>query len=187
MWLGVITFLRDRCIWSLLLTLLLVLLGTPAYAGTNECWWTTDDPSHPELSCTRLMPALLMSLEGASKAQVLESMGAPGSPDAGRVLRFESNYAFRRRGYSGAVAFTFTRDERVAVINAAVDAPHHRFGMKFVWNAEVPGCSDFPGSIQRCDNIEGAPRPVEDVPRRSDGQSRDWLPTWLRWPFFASR
>jgi len=161
-------------------------MGAPAYADTSACWWMANDPSHPELSCTPLTQALLTSLEGASREQVVAAMGAPGSPDAGHVLRFESNYAFRRRGYSGAVEFTFTPDGHVEFIDAAVDAPHHhRFGMKFIWNASVPGCSDFPGSIQRCDNLKGAPRPIEDAPAPSAAPSQNWLSTWLRRHLFT--
>jgi hypothetical protein len=161
------------------------LASAPAYAYTSECWWLAEDPSHPELSCTPLTQALLTSLEGVTKAQVVAAMGAPGLPDAGRVLRFESNYAFRRRGYSGAVVYTFTRDGHVEVINAAVDAPRHRFGMKFIWNAAVPGCSDFPGSIQRCDNVEGAPRPLQQEPQRNSAPAQNWLLAWLRRHFFS--
>jgi hypothetical protein len=62
---------------ALIVALLMTLVGSQAYAGTAECWWTADDPSHPELSCARLTPALLMSLEGATKAQVVKAMGAP--------------------------------------------------------------------------------------------------------------
>jgi hypothetical protein len=149
-------------------TLFVALVSAPAYAETSECWWLADDPSHPELSCTPLTQSLLTSLEGATRAQVVAAMGAPGLPDAGRVLRFESNYAFRRRGYSGAVVYTFTRD-----------------GMKFIWNAAVPGCSDFPGSIQRCDNVEGAPRPLEQDPPRSTPPAQNWLSAWLRRHFFS--
>jgi hypothetical protein len=170
-----------------LVTLLAVLVAAPAYADISKCWWVADDPSHPELTCAPLTLGLLTSLEGASRAQVVKVMGASGVPDDGGVLSFESNYAFRRQGYSGAVAFTLNRDGRVVVINAAVDAPHHRRGMKFVWNAAVPGCSDFPGSIQRCDNTEGAPRPPQDAQPSVGAPTRDWLPKWLRWPFFHDR
>jgi hypothetical protein len=165
----------------------MAFVSAPAYADTSQCWWMANDPSHPELSCTKLAAAALLGLEGASKAQVVKAMGAPGLPDSGGVLRFESNYAFRRRGYSGAVAFTFSPDGRVDVIDAAVDAPHQKYGMKFVWNADVPGCSDFPGSIQRCDNVEGAPRPVQDALRRHNLDNRNWLPAWLRWTGLLGR
>jgi hypothetical protein len=165
---------------ALIVAPLMTVLASHAYAGTAKCWWAEDDPSHPELSCARLTPKLLMSLEGATKAQVVKAMGAPGSPDSDGILRFESNYAFRRRGYSGAVTFTFRRDGAVDVINAAVDAPHQKAGMKFVWNAEVPGCSDFPGSIQRCDNKQGAPRPVQAVPPRHDAEVGGWLQALVR-------
>jgi hypothetical protein len=158
-----------------LVALLAALAGTPAYANTSACWWMADDPSHPELSCAPLTQAFLVGLEGASRKQVVAAMGAPGSPDAGGILRFESNYAFRRRGYSGAVVVTFGPDGRVKVIDAAVDAPHHKYGMKFVWNAEEPGCSDFPGSIQRCDNLVGAPRPLAETSPPSDATTRNGL------------
>jgi hypothetical protein len=166
-------------------TLFVALMSAPAYADTSACWWMADDPSHPELTCAPLTESLLTSLEGATRAQVVAAMGAPGLPDAGRVLRFESNYAFRRHGYSGAVVFTFTRDGHVEVIDAAVDAPRHRFGMKFIWNAAVPGCSDFPGSIQRCDNVEGAPRTLQEAPPPTPVPAENWLSAWLRRHFFS--
>jgi hypothetical protein len=169
-----------------LVPVLSLLVAAPAYADTSACWGMANDPSHPELSCTALTGPLLSSLEGATRTQVVSSMGAPGLPDVGGVLRFESNYAFRRRGYSGAVAFTFDQARRVAVIEAAVDAPHHKYGMKFVWNATVPGCSDFPDSIQRCDNIEGAPRPLEKASAPKGTTSWHWVPAWLRRRLFSS-
>jgi hypothetical protein len=169
-----------------LVPVLSLLVAAPAYADTSACWGMANDPSHPELSCTALTGPLLSSLEGATRTQVVSSMGAPGLPDVGGVLRFESNYAFRRRGYSGAVAFTFDQAGRVAVIEAAVDAPHHKYGMKFVWNATVPGCSDFPDSIQRCDNIEGAPRPLEKASAPKGTTSWHWVPAWLRRRLFSS-
>ena len=160
---------------------LVALLAAPADAESPACWWMANDPSHPELSCTPLTQDLLTSLEGASRKQVVQAMGVSGVLDEGDTLRFESNYAFRRRGYSGEVAFTFSADDRVDVIIAEVDAPHHSRGIRFVWNANVAGCSDFRGSIQRCENIVGASRPQEDVSATHDATGHGWLPAWLRW------
>ena len=168
-----------------LLTTLVVLVGSSAHADTSECWGLATDRSHPELSCTPLTQALLTSLENATKPEVVRAMGAPGSPDVGPALWFDSFYAYGQQGYGGAVAFTFSPAGHVKVINADVDAPHHGPGMKFVWNVAVPGCSDFPGSIQRCDNIEGKPRPLQpDLPHYSTS-TLGWLPGWLRRALFA--
>ena len=176
---------RLKLAHSWLVALAVALVAVPAYADISQCWGMADDPSHPEMSCVPLTQGLLTSLEGASRAQVVKAMGASGVLDDGDALSFESNFAFRRRGYSGAVVFTFNQSGNVDAISAAVDAPHHRRGIKFVWNAEMPGCSDFPGSIQRCENIEGAPRPVQEAPRSQNAATRGWLPAWLRWPLFS--
>ncbi|MBW4022022.1 MAG: hypothetical protein HIU92_02630 [Proteobacteria bacterium] len=155
-----------------------------AHANVAACWWTGSDPGRPDLSCTPLTKAVLTSLEGATKDQVVAVMAAPGLPDAGAVLRFESNYAFGKRGYDGVVYFTFAPDGRVTVIDAFVEAPKNGQGMKFVWNAVLPGCSAFAGSTQRCDNIKAAPRPVQAAPPRRTTRSPGWLPGFLRRVFF---
>ena len=163
---------------------IVLLAMPPAYADTSQCWGMADDASHPEISCTPLTQDLLTKLEGASRAQVIQAMGAPGALDDGGALSFESNYRFGKHGYSGSVSFTFNPNGRVGVIVAAIDAPHHRRGVKYVWNAEMPGCSDFPGSIQRCENVEGAQRPLETDFPPHPAPPRHWLPAWLRWHFF---
>lgn len=168
----------------LVLALVVLLAMPPAYADTSKCWGMANDLSHPELSCTPLTQDLLTGLEGASKARVIQAMGASGSLDEGGALSFESNFRFRQHGFSGSVSFTFNRNNRVVVIAAAIDAPHHRRGVRYVWNAGMPGCSDFPGSIQRCDNVKGVPRPLEKDFPPHPAPSHHWLPAWLRWHFF---
>jgi hypothetical protein len=62
-----------------------------------------------------------------------------------------------------------------------VDASSGKKGMRFVWNATLGSCSDFSGSIQRCDNHEGAPRSLQSVASQAPigGGAWSWLPSWL--------
>jgi hypothetical protein len=162
--------------------LLVSVLGGPAYADNAECWGDgMDEPGRPDISCTELTERLLLSLERATKAEVLLAMNAPGVPDNGGVLHFVSNYALRQRSGAGVVDFHFGPDGRVEVISATVDAPSGKEGMRFVWNATLGSCSDFPGSIQRCDNHEGAPRPVQHISHQTPAPEGvwSWLPSWL--------
>jgi hypothetical protein len=161
---------------------LVSVLGGPAFADNAKCWGDgVDEPGRPDISCTELTEGLLLSLEGATKAEVLRAMNAPGVPDNGGVLHFVSNYAWRQRSGVGVVDFHFGPDGQVEVINATVDASSGKKGMRFVWNATLGSCSDFSGSIQRCDNHEGAPRALQPVASQAPigGGVWSWLPSWL--------
>jgi hypothetical protein len=141
---------------------LVATLSSRAHADNSACWGNgVDEPGRPDISCAKLTGQLLVGLDGASLVQVVEAMNAPGLPDDGGVLHFVSNYALRQRGGVGVVNFRFGRDGKVEGINAVVDRQHGRGARRFIWNVAEEGCSDFPGSIQRCDNQERAPRPPE--------------------------
>jgi hypothetical protein len=157
-----------------------VALSHSAHADNAACWGGgQDDRDRPDITCVPLTEALLIGLEGATRAEVVAAMNAPGSPSDNGSLRFESNYAFRTKGDVGFVDVKFGLDGRVDVIDAAIEAPHHGQGIRFDWNASVAGCSDFPDSIQRCDNIQGQPRPVQDDAAQRRGRFWAWLPHWL--------
>jgi hypothetical protein len=161
---------------------LVCMLGGPARANNGACWGDgSDEPGRPDISCTQLTEQLLVSLEGATLVQVVEAMNAPGLPDDGGVLHFVSNYALRERGGVGVVDFRFGTDRRVEAINALVEGQHGQRATRFVWNVVEAGCSDFPGSIQRCDNREGAARHFEPSPPPPVEQrgALDWLHKWL--------
>jgi hypothetical protein len=156
------------------------VLSSSAHADNAACWGGgQDDRDRPDISCVPLTEPLLISLEGATRAEVVAAMKAPGLLADNGSLRFESNYAFRTKGDVGSVAVKFGADGRVDAIDAAVEAPHHGQGIRFDWNAAVAGCSDFPDSIQRCENIEGEPRPVEREAAQRNGPFWAWLPHWL--------
>ncbi len=155
-------------------------LSSSAYADNAACWGGgQDDRDRPDISCVPLTEPLLLSLEGATRAEVVAAMQAPGAPGDGGSLHFESNYAFRTKGDVGSVDVKFGPDGRANAINAAIEAPHHGQGIHFAWNAAVAGCSDFPDSIQRCDNLRGLPRPLEDDAAHTNGRFWSWLPHWL--------
>jgi hypothetical protein len=161
---------------------LVAMLGGSAHADNSACWGGgTDEPGRPDISCTQLTEQLLVSLEGATLVQVVEAMNAPGLPDDGGVLHFVSNYALRQRGGVGFVDFRFGHARRVEAISALLDGLHGQRATRFVWNVAEPGCSDFPGSIQRCDNREGAARQFESSPPPpAEPQGPlDWLHRWL--------
>jgi hypothetical protein len=165
--------------WWLGIALFLVL-GGPARADNSACWGDgVDEPGRPDISCTELAEELLINLEGANLARVVGAMNAPGLPDDDGVLHYVSNYSLRQRAGAGVVDLRFGHDGKVEVINAVIDNGHGQTGIRFVWNGTLGSCSDFPGSIQRCDNRKGAPRPLGQQPDRSKGGFWGRLSRWL--------
>ena len=64
-------------------------------------------------------------------------------------LSFMSRYGSGYGARSGTVIFHFDMTGRVSSIHAVVVrslGPN----IQFIWNAKLGGCSDFPGSKQRC-------------------------------------
>jgi hypothetical protein len=115
---------------------------TNAHASCVEAW-PADMKTRPDFTCVPITNALLVSLEGATKADVTKAMKAIGRPvEIG--LHFNS-VADR---YSGDVNLKFEGD-RVVLVTALVDGGGKL--MSFTWNPEYNGtahcpCSDLPGS-----------------------------------------
>ena len=77
--------------------------------------WPPDMKTRPDFTCVPITERLLVSLEHATKAQVIRAMKTDGRPiETG--LHFVSN----AEGYSGDVNFEF-QGEIVVPIDAAVD------------------------------------------------------------------
>ena len=76
----------------------------------------------------------------------MKAEGRPLSPDDPNVLHFIGN-AKRGDAAAGILNVTF-RDDRAVIIHAFIDQPGSP--LEYLWNAELGGCSDFPGSIEKC-------------------------------------
>lgn len=126
-------------------------LGPFAYADNAACWgYGRDDTGRPDISCTALTERLLLSLRGASRADVVRAMNAPGRIIENEGLHFVSNYDRGLRGLGGDVSFSFNNGF-LSVISAQVDGPPGApSSVEFIWNAKLSGCSDFPGSKSPC-------------------------------------
>ena len=143
---------------SMVVTLVLWALGPGAAQANNATCWgmgKVDDPTRPDISCENLTEPFLLSLMGASRADVQKAMNAPGrlipaSGDSGG-LQF-NGFAGKGRGWDGRIDFKFDSNSRVYLIDAVIDGPNrHPSNMQFFWNSFVGGfCSDFPGSRKRC-------------------------------------
>ncbi len=116
--------------------------------------WPPDMKTRPDFTCVSLTDRLLVSLEGATKAEVIKAMRANGRPlgqDEKDVLHFVS-VADR---YSGDMNFEI-KDDRVVRIFGIVDSGENGSILSFIWNPSYHGpaanpCSDLPGSrYARC-------------------------------------
>jgi hypothetical protein len=129
------------------------------FAGANaraHCLetWPPDMNARPDFTCVSLTDGLLVSLEGATKADVTKAMKAIGRPFVGEeaVLHFVS-VADR---YSGDMNFAFEGDHVVRIFGI-VDSGGSGKTMSFIWNPAYHGslpsaCSDLPGShYPRCE------------------------------------
>jgi hypothetical protein len=87
-----------------------------------------------------------MSLKFASRQRAIKAMKAEGRPFSPDELHFISN-AKRGDAETGILNLTF-RDDRVVIIHALIDQPGPP--LEYIWNAELGGCSDFPGSNEKC-------------------------------------
>jgi hypothetical protein len=77
-------------------------------------------------------------------------MNAPGCLGEDGSLHFLSNFSRGEREGAGFVNVYFENDQ-VTVIYADVDrAQNAPPSMEFIWNSKLGGCSDFPGSTERC-------------------------------------
>jgi hypothetical protein len=128
-------------------------MPTATDAENSKCWGLgTDDKSRPDISCRELTEVFLLSMRGATRAQVIAAMNAGGRPVEGG-LHFISNYGMGSRGFFGDVNFKFDTNGRVDIITGFVDQAGGASGMEFIWNAEKGFlCSDFPKSRTRCNS-----------------------------------
>jgi hypothetical protein len=89
-----------------------------------------------------------MDMRGATRAQVLKAMNAPGRHDGARALHYIGAAV---RGWGGDITFTFGAEDRVVTIEALIDGPDLSPGnVEFLWNIQGFLCSSFPGSSRRC-------------------------------------
>ncbi len=118
--------------------------------GNSECW---GDENRQDISCRALTDEFLMSMRGATRAEVVKAMNVAGR-EIDRGLHFLSNYSRGERWGSGDVNFLFDQSGRVAIISALTSAPNSEGKQAdFIWNGELlpAGCSDLPGtSMKHC-------------------------------------
>jgi|ERR1019366_3209918 hypothetical protein len=124
----------------------LLFSGASKAADNAACW---GDAARVQISCTPLTEKLLLSLEFAPRRDVVKAMKAEGRsiPDEPDLLVFISN-AKRGAAATGVLNIRFRTDQAV-VIYALIDRPG-RGPLKYIWNAELGGCSDFPDSNEKC-------------------------------------
>jgi hypothetical protein len=123
-----------------MLAALTLLLSSGA---ANACLQTS---SRSDLTCVSVTDELLVSLEGATKVQVIETLGANGRlVDHDKTLHFASTAV-----NGGWLNFRFEND-RVVIIFALMVADDGTHG-DFIWNqANHFACSDLPDSYyKRC-------------------------------------
>jgi hypothetical protein len=135
--------------WTRLATLLCIAcaVSLPGHANNAACWgMDKDDPSRPDISCTRLTERLLLSLRGAGRAEVEKTMNAPGITRADGRLHYLSNAT----NYSGDVDITF-KNGRVIIVHGLVQPTDTSKNLELIWNGEDTFlCSDFPESRNQC-------------------------------------
>jgi hypothetical protein len=143
----IVTARRLR--WTHFAALLCVACAVPlpGHANNAACMGM-DNPSRPDISCTRLTERLLLSLRGASRAEVEKTMNAPG------VMRVEGtlHYIGWATTYSGFLNVTF-KNGRAIVVEGLVQPTNTSKDLNFLWNGEhAVLCSDFPGSRNQCNH-----------------------------------
>jgi hypothetical protein len=134
-----------------MLAALALLISGTVYAGDRwdpsnaTCLetWPPDMKTRPDFTCERITERLLVSLQGATRAQVIKAMKANGRPFDCKYdqLHFTSIP-------DGVVNFQFEND-KVVHIYGWTDTS------EFSWGNTIPGvpyaCSDLPGSrYARC-------------------------------------
>jgi hypothetical protein len=115
---------------------------------SKENWALAKQVPQPDFTCVVLTHQLLVSLQGATRAQVIKAMKANGRPwEHDTVLHFLSVP-------NGAVNFGFENDKVVRIFGSMDDMPG---GINFLWNpAQSIACSDLRGShYARCNKQEG--------------------------------
>jgi hypothetical protein len=128
---------------------LALLASSPASASCLEKLAGLKDLH--DATCEPLADRLLVSLEGATRAEVSKSMKVIGSQTIGPIVNISSF----DENYPGGVDLTFEGD-RVVRIFGSVYSNDNVKTMWFIWNPEYHGrnpnpCSDLPGShYARC-------------------------------------
>ena len=136
---------------SMVMTAVCAVGYSSAYADNRACWgFGADDRERQDISCTALTERLLLSLRGASRADVLRAMNAQGRIIPNDGLHFASNYERGAKGFGGDVNFYFENDRIINIVAEVDGPPGGPANIEFIWNARVIGCSDFPGSRRRC-------------------------------------
>jgi hypothetical protein len=105
---------------------------SPAALANCEGVWGPPPRDRGDITCTPLTDATLVSLEGASRAEVIEVMkatGRPLGPGEEDVLHFVG----ASDDHSGDVNFAFKNDAVVRIFGF-LDT-----GDKFVWNPSATG------------------------------------------------
>jgi len=126
-----------------------LLASSPASASCLELLSGLKDLH--DATCEPITDRLLVSLEGATRAEVAKAMKVIGRQTIGPMVHLFSS----ADTYPGGVDLTFEGD-RVVLIFAGVDDPENFKTMWFIWNPEYHGrnpnpCSDLPGShYARC-------------------------------------
>jgi hypothetical protein len=121
-----------------------------AHAADLACWNKSLPFSAPaDISCVPLTHDFLRSMRGATREQVISSMGAIGRPSEDR-LHYLSNYGDGKQLGAGEVNFTFDADDRVISIDAIVVQPNETRTIDFQWDSVGYQCSDFPESRLPC-------------------------------------
>jgi hypothetical protein len=131
----------------------LAMLGASASSGHASCMeaWSPVMKERPDVTCMPFTDRLLVSLQGATRAQVIKTMKNNGRlVDHDKVLHFMS----AADSNSGDANFRFEGDT-VTIIFAAIDSKSGGHPMEFIWNPNYSGpevpCSDLPGSrYARC-------------------------------------
>jgi hypothetical protein len=146
-----------RCIAIILLSAVAIASDwTSASAQDASCLerWPPDMATRPDFTCVPFTDRLLVSLQGATKAQLVKAMKANGrmlSRDEPNVLHF---VGVADRG--GDMNFEISHDRVIRIFGFA-DIGNGDTG-EFVWNPAYHGsapqpCSDLPGSqYARCND-----------------------------------
>jgi hypothetical protein len=124
------------------------LMTTRAHAADISCWGSPDVITM-DRNCVFLTGALFQSLRSATKDDVQRAMAATGEEDESGELTFTSNYGNHGPG-AGTVQFRFGSSNLVTAIDASVVGVGTMQDLRFLWDLNDVGCSDFPDSQTRC-------------------------------------
>ena len=121
-------------------------------AGNAECWGNEKDR---DISCHALTEKFLMSMRGATRADVVKAMGVEGieikQGNGLTRLHFVSNYSRGKQWGSGDLNYSFDESGKVVIITASLTRPMAALNYDFLWNAALLpwGCSNLPSSSMK--------------------------------------